>query len=131
MPRQVAVQQSTRGHHLGVQPGVLGQQAMEDATVLVGPVHHRRNTQAPGVRFEVGGQRSQVKNSVKAEGPIVKPLRLLPDSSAVAQLVAHLLLQHRQDPLQATEIGIDLQSALQVFKRLLRLIELQVNLPRT
>ncbi|CAM2145558.1 protein of unknown function [Pararobbsia alpina] len=44
----VAVQQRTGGHHLGVQPGVPRNQAVKIPAMPVGPVHHRRNGNAPG-----------------------------------------------------------------------------------
>jgi hypothetical protein len=47
MARLVAMQQRTGRHHLGVKPGAAGQQAMEIAAVPVGPVHHRRDREAP------------------------------------------------------------------------------------
>jgi hypothetical protein len=40
MPMHVAMQERTRGHHFGVEQGLLGQQAMKKPTVSVGPIHH-------------------------------------------------------------------------------------------
>jgi len=45
----VAMQQGAGGHHLGVQAGVSGDEAVQDTAVPVGPVHHGRDGQAPGV----------------------------------------------------------------------------------
>lgn len=36
----VAVDQGAGGHHLGVQPGVAGDLAVEHAAMAVGPVQH-------------------------------------------------------------------------------------------
>ena len=47
MPRDIAMQQSAGCHHLGVEPGTAGQQAMEETAMPVRPVHHRRRTQTP------------------------------------------------------------------------------------
>jgi hypothetical protein len=41
------VAQGTGGHHLGVEQGVAGQQAVEKPTMAVCPVHHRSNTESP------------------------------------------------------------------------------------
>ena len=43
----VPMHQRAGGHHLGVKPGVTAQQAVKVAAMAVGPVHHRRNRQAP------------------------------------------------------------------------------------
>ena len=43
----IAMQQSTGGHHLGVQQGVAGQQPVKIAAMAVGPVEHRRNRHSP------------------------------------------------------------------------------------
>jgi len=40
----VAIDQGAGGDHLGVEPGVFRDVAVEDAAVAVGPVHHRGNT---------------------------------------------------------------------------------------
>jgi hypothetical protein len=48
VPLYATMPQSTRGDHLGVQQCVLRQQAMEEPTVPVSPIHHGRNGQAPG-----------------------------------------------------------------------------------
>ena len=45
--RHVAMQQRARGHHLGVQQGVVAEQAVEMAAVAVGPVHHGGHRHAP------------------------------------------------------------------------------------
>jgi hypothetical protein len=42
----VAVDQRAGGHHLGVQPGMARDLAVEDAAVAVGPVQHRGDRQA-------------------------------------------------------------------------------------
>jgi hypothetical protein len=42
------MQQRTGGDHLGVEPGVARDLAMEDAAVAVGPIHHGRNRQGTG-----------------------------------------------------------------------------------
>ncbi|MOA14830.1 hypothetical protein D3C78_1349530 [compost metagenome] len=55
MARHIAVQQRPGGHHLGVQPGVLGNQARKIAVVAIGPVQHRGHGQA--ARRELGGGR--------------------------------------------------------------------------
>ena len=49
-----AMTQCTGGDHLGVQQGVLRQQTMEEPAVSVGPVHHGRNSKAPGTRLMKG-----------------------------------------------------------------------------
>ncbi|MCY1236628.1 hypothetical protein D9M72_492930 [compost metagenome] len=41
MARDVAMQQRAGGHHLGVQPGVAAELAVEHAAMAVSPVHHR------------------------------------------------------------------------------------------
>jgi hypothetical protein len=43
----VAVQERAGGHHLGVQASALGEQAMEEPAMPVGPVHHRRHRETP------------------------------------------------------------------------------------
>ncbi len=48
MARHVAVQQCAGRHHLGVEPGVAGDEAMEVSAMPIGPIHHGRNRQAPG-----------------------------------------------------------------------------------
>jgi len=48
MPLHAPMQQSARGHHLGVQPGVAAQQPVEEAAMAVGPVHHGGDGEAPG-----------------------------------------------------------------------------------
>ncbi len=50
MPRHVAMEQGAAGHHLGVQARALRDLAMEVAAMAVGPVHHRRDGQAPSTR---------------------------------------------------------------------------------
>ncbi len=42
----IAVQQRAGSDHLGVEQGVTGQLAQEEAAVAIGPVHHRRNGKA-------------------------------------------------------------------------------------
>ncbi|XQU70369.1 hypothetical protein OJJOAM_003100 [Cupriavidus sp. H18C1] len=49
MARDIAMQQRTGRHHLGVQPGVAAQLAMEGAAVAVRPVHHGSNGNAPRI----------------------------------------------------------------------------------
>lgn len=44
----VVVQQGAGGDHFGVEQGVLGEQAQEEPTVSVCPVHHRRHREAAG-----------------------------------------------------------------------------------
>jgi hypothetical protein len=51
MPLHTAVAQSTGGHHLGVQQGVAGQQAVEKPAMPVGPIHHRRDTESPPAKW--------------------------------------------------------------------------------
>ena len=52
----VAEQDGAGVDHLGVEPGVRRQQAVEVAAVAVGPVHHRGDAEAPGLgRGRVGG----------------------------------------------------------------------------
>jgi len=52
MAFDIAVLQRAGRHHLGVQPGVRRQQAVEVAAVPVGPVEHRRDGEATrGQRF--------------------------------------------------------------------------------
>ena len=48
MPRHIAMQQRTCGHHLGVEQRAAGDEAMEEAAVPICPIHHRRDAQAPG-----------------------------------------------------------------------------------
>ena len=48
MPRHVAMQQRTGGHHFGVEARAPGDEAVQDAAATVGPVHHRRDGKAPG-----------------------------------------------------------------------------------
>ena len=45
--QHTAVAQSAGGHHLGVQPRMLGQQAVKVPAMTVGPVHHGRNAESP------------------------------------------------------------------------------------
>ncbi len=45
----VAMQQRTGGHHLGVQPGVAAELAVEHAAMAVGPVHHGSDRNAAGI----------------------------------------------------------------------------------
>jgi len=54
-PLEVAVQHGAGGDHLGVEPRPAGQVPVEDAAVSVGPVHHRRDAEAPVVRAAGGG----------------------------------------------------------------------------
>jgi hypothetical protein len=51
VPLHAAVAQGTGGHHLGVEQGVSGQQAVEKPTVAVSPVHHGRNTESPPAKW--------------------------------------------------------------------------------
>ena len=46
--RHVTMDQGACGHHLGVQQGTAGQQAVEIAAMSVRPIHHRGNGQPPG-----------------------------------------------------------------------------------
>jgi hypothetical protein len=46
-----AVAQGTGGHHLGVEQGVAGQQAVEKPTMAVGPIHHGRHGKTPALGF--------------------------------------------------------------------------------
>ena len=50
MARDVAVQQRAGRHHLGVEARARRQQAMEVPAMPVGPVHHRRDAEAPLAR---------------------------------------------------------------------------------
>jgi len=45
MPMGIAIDNRTRRHHLGIQHRMLTNQAQEIATVAVGPVHHRGDTE--------------------------------------------------------------------------------------
>ena len=56
--RHIAMDQRPRGDHLGVEQGVARQQAVEIPAVAVGPVHHRRNTQA-AIRRKIRVQEGQ------------------------------------------------------------------------
>ena len=49
VPRHIAMQQRARGHHLGVEQGVVRQQAVQVAAVAVGPVEHGGDGHAPRV----------------------------------------------------------------------------------
>ena len=51
VPRHIAMQQRTGGHHLGIQPRPAAQQAMEKSAMSVGPVHHRCYNNTPRIRF--------------------------------------------------------------------------------
>ena len=44
----VAMQDRAGGDHLGVEQGVLGEQAQEEPAVTVGPVHHGGDGEAAG-----------------------------------------------------------------------------------
>jgi hypothetical protein len=46
MALHITVLQGTGGDHFGVEQGVLREQTVEEPTVSVGPIHHRRHTQA-------------------------------------------------------------------------------------
>ena len=48
VPPLAAVQQAAGGHHLGVQARLFRDQPVQVAAVLVTPIEHRRNGQAPG-----------------------------------------------------------------------------------
>ena len=50
------VQQAAGGDHLGVQARLFGQQPVQVAAVLVGPVDHRRDGQAPGADRGLGAK---------------------------------------------------------------------------
>ena len=43
---QVTMKNRTGGDHLGVEQRMGGQQPMKEPAVSIGPLHHRRNTQA-------------------------------------------------------------------------------------
>ncbi len=45
-PLAVAADHGLRGHHLGVEPGATRHQAVDDAAMPVGPIHHRRDGEA-------------------------------------------------------------------------------------
>ena len=47
MPRHVAVRERGRGDHLRVEPRAFRDHAHEIAAVPIGPVHHRRDAEAP------------------------------------------------------------------------------------
>ena len=47
MPMHIAVQERTCRHHLGVEQGFFGQEAMKKPTVSVGPIHHGGNGESP------------------------------------------------------------------------------------
>ena len=49
--RHVAMQQRAGGHHLAVQMRALREQAVEEAAVPIGPVHHRRYAETPWVKL--------------------------------------------------------------------------------
>ena len=49
VPGHIAMQQSACGHHLGVQPSMAGDQAMEITAMPVRPIHHRRHRQGEGL----------------------------------------------------------------------------------
>src|SRR6202012_1457901 len=51
MTRNVPMQQRTRGHHFGVQPGVLRQKSMKIAAMAIRPIHHGCNGYASGACF--------------------------------------------------------------------------------
>jgi hypothetical protein len=46
MALHITVLQGTSGDHFGVEQGMLREQAMEEPTVSVGPIHHGGHTQA-------------------------------------------------------------------------------------
>jgi hypothetical protein len=52
MTWHIAMQQRTRGHHLGVEQGVAGQQAVEVAAMPITPIHHRGNRNSPGIKLK-------------------------------------------------------------------------------
>jgi hypothetical protein len=43
-PTAIAMDDGTRRQHLRVKPGTPRHQAVEDAAMPVGPIHHRRDT---------------------------------------------------------------------------------------
>ena len=49
--RAIAMQDRAGRHHLGIQTRIGAQQTMEEPAMPVGPVHHGRNTEAPGRHF--------------------------------------------------------------------------------
>lgn len=51
----IAVEDRPGGDHLGVEQGVLGEQAQEVATVSVGPIHHGGDGEAAGEGSVYGG----------------------------------------------------------------------------
>ena len=47
MARNIAMDQGTGGHHLGIEQGVLAEQTVQITAVPICPIHHRRNRHAP------------------------------------------------------------------------------------
>ena len=80
--RHVAVQQRAGGHHLGVQAGAARHQAVQDAAVPVGPVHHGRDGQAPGVKRLIGRHWSCLRRSRQGSVVAKQLARGLPADSA-------------------------------------------------
>ena len=63
----IAVQDRLAGDHLRIQPGTRAQRTMKAAAMAIGPVHHRGNRQAPGLRGKDGWQGWQAGLSVAVE----------------------------------------------------------------
>ena len=97
-PRAVAVDHRVGMHHLGVQPRMRRQQAVEHAAVRVGPVHHRGDGQAQlaaggmagaaVIGTNCKGERPADAPRHRRSGPIGRPGRARPGGPRSCTVVA-------------------------------------------